>query len=154
MIRPLQWFWRLVFWWKKRTGWIDLGQTIIITGTVVGFDPPDLDGDGNFDVKLDPGFDRWITGFGGRLTTENEALGPSIHCEVPPWSSANLRDRFAGLRLGDRVQVTGAWGFDGVHTGRPEWLEVLLALVRHEPNVLDGWFEIHPVTEIVTLARV
>ena len=76
---------------------------------------------------------------------------PSLHCEVEPWASAELVAAFRTLRIGDRVRVTGRWGFDGVHTGRPEWVEVLLAVVRHMPNVREGWFECHPVERIERL---
>jgi hypothetical protein len=138
--------WRAVFWWKKRTGWLDLGQRIEVTGTVVGLEAPDLDGDRNLNLRLDPGQDRWITGFGARLTSEDQAVGPSLHCEVTPWSSQQLRDSFDALHVGDRVRIGGAWGFDGVHIGYSFFpFEVLRALVRHQPNVCDGWFEIHPV---------
>lgn len=128
-----------------------------MTGTVVGLEPPDLDGDRNFNVRLDDiGPDglpqaRWITGFGGRLTTEDPAVGPSLHCEVPPWGDPVAQARYDALRVGDRVRVTGRRGFDGVHTGRAEWVEVLLALVRHGPAVQTGWFEAHPVTALDVL---
>ena len=144
-------WWRLVFWWKKRTGWIDLGQEIEVTGTVVNTEVPGLDGDGNFDVQLDPGQEHWITGFGGRLTFERAAGVPSIHCEVTPWASPDLKLRFVTLRPGQRVRVRGAWGFDGVHLGVIFPLELIAALLRHGPNVRDGWFEIHPVTSIDVL---
>jgi hypothetical protein len=151
----MSWFWRVVFWWKKKTGWLDLGKTASIMGTVVGLTPPDIDGDQNFDVRLDDGLERWITGFGGRLTTAQESLGPSIHCEIPPWAPRELRKLFDQLKVGDRVYVSGAWGFDGVHTpGMSEWWEILRAIVRHPPNVQDGWFEIHPVNELDVLSEV
>lgn len=155
-------FWRLVFLWKKQTGWMDLGQTVECTGVIVAVDMNVTgifnDGDVCFNVKLDtygPNHDpvapdlqnRYITAFGGRLTSE-DGNGPSIHCEIPPW----VRDKFDGkwqqLAVGKRVRVKGAWGFDGVHTGRAEWIEIILALFRHQPNVRDGWFEIHPVEEL------
>ncbi len=145
----MTWFWRLVFWWKKLTGFLDLKQQITITGTVIQRTQPDLDGDDNFDVQLDAGQERWITGFGGRLTMADPILGPSIHCEITKWAHPELRSVFDQLRRGDRVTVTGSWGFDGVHTpGRPLWWEVLRALLRHPPNVEDGWFELHPVTQV------
>jgi hypothetical protein len=144
-------FWRLVFFWKKRTGWIDLKQEIEVTGTVINAEVPGLDGDGNFDVELDPGQERWITGFGGRLTFEPGAGRPSLHCEVEPWASPSLKGTFTSLRVGQRVRVRGSWGFDGVHIGVAELIEVLAAIVRHGPNVHDGWFEIHPVKSIELL---
>lgn len=143
-------WWRFVFWYKKRTGWLDLGETITATGTVIRVDAPGTDGDGNFDVELDAGQERLITGFGGRLTCCPPVTTPSLHCEVEPWASAELLAAFRGLHPGDRVRVTGRWGFDGVHAGRTEWLEILLALVRHMPNVRAGWFECHPVESIAT----
>ncbi len=144
-------FWRFVFWWKKRTGWLDLGQGIEVTGTVVSLIPPDLDGDMTFNVKLDLGFERYITGFGGRLTTENAADGPSLHCEIEPWAPDDVRAVYKKLKVGSRVRVWGYWGFDGVHLGRSMWIEVPMAIVRHQPNVRDGWFEIHPVTALEIL---
>ena len=144
----MNWFWRLVFWWKRRTGWIDLCEVVTATGVVVGIDAPGADGDGSFDITVDDDQRRLITGFGGRITTADPALYPSLHCEVEPWASDALRAAFTTLEVGDRVRVTGRWGFDGVHTGQSLWLEVLLALVRHAPNVRDGWFEIHPVESI------
>lgn len=138
-------FWRFVFFWKRLTGFVDLKQTITVTGRVIQVGPNDIDGDLNFDVDLDPGQAKWITGFGGRLTSAAADGTPSMHCEIPPWASGALRALGESLRAGDRVAVTGAWGFDGVHTGRAEWLEVLLAILRHGPNVREGWLEIHPV---------
>lgn len=146
-------WWRFVFWWKQRTGWLNLGQVLMVTGTVIEVDPPGTDGDGNFDLLLDPGQDQWITGFGGRLTSASPDLPPSLHCEVEPWASDELMGTFGRLKVGDRVRVTGSWGFDGVHLGIPEWLEVLAALVRHQPNVKEGWFECHPVTELEILTE-
>jgi hypothetical protein len=143
--------WRVVFWWKRRTGWIDLAERVEITGVVVSLEAPDLDSDRNFNVHLETGDERWITGFGGRLTTEDPNVGPSMHCEVTSWASLDLKETYDRLRVGDRVRVGGAWGFDGVHTGRAEWVEVLLALVRHTSNVRDGWFELHPVDQLKIL---
>jgi len=143
--------WRIVFWWKKKTGWLDLGKQIEVTGTIIAIDMNVTgwfnDGDVCFNVKLDPGQEQYVTGFGGRLTTESDTDStPAIHCEITPW----MRDQFKWqqLAVGKRVRVAGAWGFDGVHTGKSEWLEVLYALVRHMPNVNAGWFEIHPVQKL------
>lgn len=142
-------FWRGVFRWKKLSGWIDMGETIEVTGTVITMIPPSVDGDMTFNVKLDPGLDKYITGFGGRLTWQSDAAEPSIHCEIEPWAEDALHQRYRQMKVGDRVRVTGAWGFDGVHTtGRPMWLEILTALIRHQPNVREGWFEIHGVAEL------
>ena len=146
--------WRVVFWWKKQTGWLDLGQTITVTGVITAVDinvtGPANDGDVCFNVQLDAGQEKWITGFGGVLTNEDKSGNtlPSIHCEITPWTRARFDGKWQQLAVGKRVRVTGAWGFDGVHTGKPEWLEVLYALLRHQPNVKDGWFEIHPVTDL------
>lgn len=148
----LRWFsnltWRAIFWYKRRTGWLDLGEVVTATGTVIRVDPPGTDGDGNFDLQLDAGQERLITGFGGRFTCCPPVTVPSLHCEVEPWAEEELLAEFRSLRVGDRVRVTGRWGFDGVHTGRAEWLEVLLGLVRHMPNVREGWMELHPVERI------
>lgn len=146
------WLWRLVFCWKQRTGWLDLGEIVTATGVVVDHVPPGLDGDRTFAVKLDPGQDRLITGFGGRLTAEDPAVGPSLHCEIEPWSGENLEEIYACMKVGDRVRVTGHWGFDGVHLGVPMWREVIAAAIRHQPNVREGWFEIHPVETLEILS--
>lgn len=151
-LAPLRWlrntWWRVVFWWKRQTGWLDLGETIAATGTVIEVDAPGADGDGNFDLLLDAGQERLITGMGGRLTSGARSGVPSLHCEVEPWAARDVLQTFGALRVGDRVRVTGWWGFDGVHTGRAEWAEVLLAVVRHMPAVGTGWFEVHPVERI------
>jgi hypothetical protein len=144
-------WWKIVFWWKKQTGWLDLGEVIEITGVVVSLIPPDLDGDMTFNVRLDLGQLRYITGFGGRLTTENDADGPSLHCEIEPWAPAELHAIYKKLKAGDHVRVKGAWGFDGVHLGKSMWIEIPAALIRHMPQVQTGWFEIHPVAELEIL---
>ena len=147
-------WWKLVFAWKKRTGWLDLGEQIEVTGVVLNFIPPDVDGDRTFNLKLDPGQEKYITGFGGRLTMES-GTEPSLHCEIPPWSPQALRDLYdelAKLPSPPRVRVRGAWGFDGVHLGKSYWIEIPAALVRHMPNVRDGWFEIHPVSSLEVVA--
>jgi len=144
--------WKVVFWWKKQTGWLDLGQTITVTGTIVAVDMNVTglfnDGDVCFNVQLDPGQEKYITGFGGVQTNEDKSgtTPPSIHCEITPWMRAQFDGKWQQLAVGKRVKVTGAWGFDGVHLGGSEWLEIWRAIWRHMPNVLDGWFEIHPVT--------
>lgn len=147
--------WRLVFWWKKQTGWLDLGEVIEVTGIVVMVDTNVTglfnDGDVCFNVRLDVGLEKYITGFGGRLTSE-DGEGPSLHCEITPWTRKKFDGTWQRLALGQRVRVKGRWGFDGVHLGVSEPLEVLAALPRHMPNVRDGWFEIHPVEELEILA--
>lgn len=156
MLRQIiSWFFQLVFWWKKRTGWIDLKQTVTATGVVVGMDDgPSSDGDFNFRVKVDENCEWLITGFGGRLTTDDPKLGPSLLCEVVPWSPVEVQREAARLHVGDRVSVTGAWGFDGVHVSGSRWWNILLAIFRHQPNVLEGWLELHPVTELTIVSRV
>lgn len=146
-----QTLWRFVFFWKKQTGWLDLGREISVTGTIVMVDKNVTglfnDGDVCFNVRLDFGWEWAITGFGGRKTSE-DGQGPSLHCEIPPWTRKKFDGLWQQLEVGKRVAVTGAWGFDGVHTGKPEAVEVVLALFRHMPNVQDGWFELHPVTAL------
>lgn len=146
------WFWRIVFWWKKRTGWLALDRVVEAAGVVISVNPPSADGDGCFDVALDAGYEWLITGFGGRLTGEGDKP-PSLHCEIAPWAAADLKATYGRLKHGDHVRVSGAWGFDGVHTGRSMWIEVPLALVRHQPNVRRGWFEIHPVEKLEIVER-
>ncbi len=142
--------WRVVFWWKKQTGFIDMRERIEVTGHVLSIDTAS-DGDRTFNVCLDAGQERYITGFGGRLTSKSSSC-PAIHCEIPPWVSRGLKGTYDSMEVGQRVRVTGAWGFDGVHVGYDffPW-EVVAALVRHQPNVRDGWFEIHPVESIELL---
>lgn len=148
--------WRVVFWWKKRIGWKDFGKVITATGVITAIDlnvtGPFNDGDVCFNVKLDPGQEWMITvPQTGRLTSE-DGQGPSIHCEITPWTRSQFEGKWEQLAPGKRVKVTGAWGFDGVHKiGMPEWKQVLYALwdgIRgREPYWDDGWFEIHPVME-------
>jgi hypothetical protein len=146
-------WWKLVFWWKKRTGWIDFKQEIAVHGVVVEMVPPDVDGDRTFNLKLEKEFEHYIT-LGDKMTTENKVVGPSIHCEIPPWAPKKVRDAYDVMKVGDRVCVIGAWGFDGVHLGTTMWLEIPAALLRHQPNVKDGWFEIHPVRALYSLEDV
>lgn len=143
-------FFQLVFWWKKRTGWIDFEETIGVTGTVMSTHVAS-DGDVTFNVWPDDEFLWSITWYGGKVLTK-------LHCEVPPWISEDIRKAARSLTKGDRVRVTGQWGFDGVHSGRgykDTWYrfiwEIILAVARHQPNVHEGWFEIHPVTKLEKL---
>lgn len=153
MINPFQWiadniFWKFIWFWKKQTGWIDLDKVIEITGTVVTTSK-DLSGDGDirFNVVLDDPYKWAITGFGGRLTHEGAASEPSIHCEITPWDREKFDSIWQKVEVGSRVRVKGRWGFDGVHTGKGPVVDVLLGFLRHQPNINDGWFEIHPVEE-------
>lgn len=146
-------FWKMVFWWKHKTGFLDLGEDVTFTGTVMlvdGVGSPTIDNDGDFcfNVKVDFGWEWLNTGFKGRKTTNNLAAPDTIHCEVPPWLVPGLQEKLIKVVTGARIKVTGRWGFDGVHIGKAQWLETLYALWRHQPNVLEGWFEIHPVTDI------
>lgn len=141
-------WWRFVFWWKKRTGFIDFKEDIEVVGTVTGAFTA-RDGDVTFNVWPDDEYLWSVTWYGGRLKTK-------LHCEVVPWMP-ECKALAADLKVGDRVRVCGAWGFDGVHT-RKRWKvwhhyvwEVLAAVFRHQPNVHDGWFEIHPVTRLERL---
>jgi hypothetical protein len=140
-------WWRLVFWWKRRTGFVSLGP---VTATVKWL--------GNYsdgDALIDLGLDQPTLTPPGLGTPERYGM---LHCEIPPWIRGPVRDTHSELKPGDRVRVTGQWGFDGVHLLPESWpgwlfpLEVLAALVRHQPNFKSGWFEIHPVTGIEILA--
>ena len=92
-----------------------------------------------------------ITGFGGRLTHGHAVDVPALHCEIVPWDREETREVWGALKPGDRVRVKGRWGFDGVHTGKGKVADVFLAIIRHQPNMNDGWFEIHPVEELELL---
>lgn len=136
---------KFVFWWKKRTGFIDFKQEIEVVGTVTKTHIA-RDGDITFDIVPDPEYTWSITSFGGNVLSK-------LHCEVVPWLDGPKLTAIL-LNPGDRVRVRGAWGFDGVHTRR-DWKvwyhyvwEIVAAVARHQPNVIDGWFEIHPVREI------
>jgi len=145
--------WRVVFWWKKRIGWKDLGKTVTATGVITAIDlnviGPFNDGDVCFNVKLDAGQEWLITvPQTGRLTSQDGE--PSIHCEITPWTRSKFEGKWQQLAIGKRVTVTGAWGFDGVHqAGVPEWKQVLVGLWagiwKRESYWNDGWYEIHPV---------
>jgi hypothetical protein len=145
-------FWKMVFWWKKKTGFMDLGKDIEVTGTVLWTDAGiNADGDFCMNVKLDPEF-AWANHAFGRQTSEDPSHYPdTLHCEIVPWTSAQFAAVEKKIKAGVRVRVAGRWGFDGVHTDRPEWQEVFYALWRHQPNVLEGWCEIHPVTKLEVL---
>lgn len=142
-------FWKMVWWWKHQTGFMDLGKDVTVEGVVVWTDyGKNPDGDFTFNLKMDAAF-AWANNAFGRQTSEDPANYPdTIHCEIPPWGRSALAQGLAQIRPGARVRVTGRWGFDGVHTGRSEFVEVLYALWRHQPNVGQGWCEIHPVTAI------
>ena len=141
-------WWRLVFWWKKRSGWLDMHQRVHAIGTVIDINQPDTDGDRTFSVEVDTEYRKFIT-LGFRLTHTDGVTRPSLHCEIPPWSAQWLKDRFATMKAGDRVVVSGAWGYDGVHVRNwPMWAQIPLALWRHQPDMRNGWFEIHPVESL------
>lgn len=147
LTRIINLWWRLVFWWKKRTGWVDFGREITVYGTVTELIPPDTDGDRCFNVKLDDGYIDYAQ-LGGKDMTES-GRAKEIHCEIPPWSADWLKETYDDLRVGDRVNVVGAWGFDGVHYKNWSlWIQIPLALWRHQPDFRNGWFEIHPVREL------
>jgi len=148
-VRVFAWtFWKVVFWYKHKTGFMDLGHDIEVIGTVQWTDGGiNGDGDFTFNLKLDPDY-SWANYAFGRHTSEDPLLYPdTIHCEITPW----MRDSFTTLdsiKPGQRLRVAGRWGFDGVHVGKAEWIEVVYALWRHQPNIIDGWCEIHPVTKV------
>lgn len=159
MINPFKWlannvFWKFVWFWKRQTGWLDLDQIIEVTGTVITTSK-DLSGDGDirFNVLLDDDYIWTITGFGGRLTREGSANEPSLHCEITPWDKDKFDNVWQNVEVGSRVRIKGRWGFDGVHTGKGAVADVFLAIIRHQPNTKDGWFEIHPVEELEILDK-
>lgn len=141
-------WWRLVFWWKQRTGFVILHKNTNAVGRVLSV-RSSSDGDRLINLELEPGFE-WLCPAG---LTEREHL----HCEIPPWIRGPEVDAYATLQPGDRVMITGTWGYDGVHAlpdSWPSWtfpLEVLLAIVRHQPTFPRGWFELHPVTRVEKL---
>lgn len=143
-------WWKFVFWWKHRTGFISLGPVVAV-GTVMSL-RSSSDGDRLLNIDLDPDY-TFLTPKGiGR----DRSFG-KLHCELVPWIRGEVVEAFDSLQPGDRVSVTGTWGFDGVHLLAEDapWytfpLEVLAAIFRHQPNVRDGWFEIHPVEKIEKL---
>ena len=151
MLRKLKGLlWRAVFWWKRRTGWIVLAPRVSVVGTVTATES-NSDGDVTFDIEVDGEYDWLVTGMGDVNMLD-------MHCETVPWLAESIQDQARGLSEGDRVCVTGQWGFDGVHTSpdydrtwyRFAW-EIFLALWRHQPNMKYGWFEIHPVEKIEKL---
>lgn len=147
-------WWRFVFWYKHRAGFLDLGRDAVVRGTIVKIDSQTSpDGDFCFSIEPDPGY-RWaVTAFGGRLTTEDERFPGTLHCEVSPWTRHLVDNVLPKLALGTRVEVAGRWGYDGVHTHAPLWLDILRAIPGHAPDMAGGWCEIHPVTVIHVLAQ-
>lgn len=141
-------FWKFVWWWKQRTGFMVFGPAMAV-GTVLSL-RSSSDGDALVNIRLDDDY-LWMTPVFGRLSSYGK-----LHCEIPPWIQGEVREVYAKLKPGDRVAVHGEWGFDGVHLlDKAPWylfpLEVLAAVFRHQPNVRDGWFEIHPVTKLEVL---
>lgn len=141
-------FWKIVFWWKKKSGFIDLHQEVTVIGEVVWSDfGKNPDGDYTMHVKPDYEY-QWLITMGNRKTSADSDYPETLHCEVVPWMRDQFKESLDKLKIGSRVKITGSWGFDGVHIGKNEFIEVLAALWRHQPNVKDGWFEIHPVKNI------
>jgi len=143
----INFFRRIIFWGKKRVGFLDLGREITVTGEIVAIEYNPSDGDHTFDLELDPESDWAGLGFGG---IPNGRLS-YLHCEIVSWLPV---DR-APIVGGRHVRVTGRWAFDGVHFGYPGWLEILLAVLSvpfgRAPNFRKGWNEIHPVTQVRAL---
>lgn len=141
-----QW-WRFIFWWKHRCGFVDLGRTITITGTVVSMeDTNKQDGDRTFNVKPDSGYEWCITGVGGILTTEDDKYPATLHCEIVPWKPIDI-----DLHVGDKVRVTGRWGLDGCHLGKGWAWDVFMGIIGHGPNMSASgtyWMEIHAVDSV------
>jgi hypothetical protein len=142
-------FWKLIWHWKHKSGFIDLGKDIEVVGTILWTDyGNNTDGDFTFNLKLDPEY-SWANLAFGRHTSEDPVNYPdTLHCEIVTWMRAQFANELPKIKLGVRVKISGRWGFDGVHTGRAEWIEVVLALIRHQPNVSQGWLELHPVGKI------
>ena len=141
-------WWKFVFFWKKRTGFVALGP-VIATGTVLSM-RTSKDGDALLNIELDED-SYWLTPLGLGHPSHRYRL----HCEIVPWDQRPMAVHTT-LQVGDRVKVAGDWGFDGVHLfdEKKRWLfpfEVLASLFRHQPNFKNGWFEIHPVTSIEKL---
>jgi hypothetical protein len=141
-------FWRFIFWAKHRAGFLDLGSDIMVTGVVQWTDyGKNPDGDCTFNLLPDAGSEWVNTTFGGRRTTENPDYPNTIHCEIAPWQRMSP-EVTARLRPGVRVRVMGRWGFDGVHTGKGTFVDVLYAIFGHGPDMINGWCEIHPVKSL------
>lgn len=151
-------FWWVVWKGKHRAGMLDLGKDIRVEGTVLWSDfGQNPDGDFTFHLKLDPPYIWTITTFGGELTSaDHQSFPATLHCETTPWDRPKMADVLAQLKVGSKVVVEGRWTYDGVHTGKPEWLEILYAIWGHGPNMKSpseggGWFEIHPIKSIKIL---
>jgi hypothetical protein len=151
-------FWKFIFLWKHRIGYLDLGKDLDITGVVASIEYNPEDEDLTFNLQPDAEWSLVTTSFGGRKTTEDPKYPDTIHCEVAPWK----RNVFVGgdytwgrmnLTPGTRVRVKGRWGYDGVHTNKGLLIDVWLALRGHGPNPDYGWCEIHPVTLIEFLEK-
>ena len=148
-------WWKLIFAYKHLTGFLDLGRNIEVTGTVLNVEDSS-DGDFCFNLALDLEY-SWANLVFGRHTTENPKYPDSLHCEITPWDRFMFTELLPRIKPGVRVRISGRWGFDGVHvhpskTGFwAEVLEVIYALIRHQPNVLEGWAECHPVKSLKLL---
>lgn len=135
-------FWRLVFWFKHRGGFLDLGMDIAVTGVVTSVVSSD-DGDFVFNVRLDPDSEWANVTFGRRKTSEPGAEPDTLHCEVSPWAPIDV----TAVVVGARVTVAGRWGYDGVHANRGQLWDIMRCVFGASP-ALDGWCEIHPVTSV------
>lgn len=139
------WFWDLIFWLKCRAGFKLFGP-ITVVGVVTNVEFAE-DGDACFDLSIDD--DKtwlWITTSGTRVL--HKCL--DLHCEVTPHDGERLGPIVKQLRYGTRVRVRGTWAWDGCHHGRGAPFDALMVLLRAAPT-LDGWLEIHPVTELEIL---
>lgn len=137
---------RLVFWFKHRGGFVDLGVEVLVTGTIVGTEFNAEDGDHCFDLRLDPWCAHMNISFGGKHTTETPEHPDTLHCEIVPWVTAVV---VGNPIVGSRVEVVGRWGYDGVHTGSAA-RDFLRCVFGGAPSP-DGWLEIHPVVLVRVL---
>ncbi len=148
-------FSEVLFFFKKRAGFMDLGIYVVIPGTVTHIDSSiSEDGDFNFELKVDPGSGKW-TMLGERSTNMPFTIG----CEVMPKGRLNapLAAAVDALREGQHVMVSGRWAFDGSHSDaymagkRSLFLEVLAGLFGRAPNPC-GWTELHPITSLKVIS--
>lgn len=140
-------FSRIVFWFRTRRGFRLLGP-VSVTGTVRYVEVAE-DGDTCFGLAPDSLIPLgYQTKANGGTVVYHRC--EEMHCEVMPADRQRLSVQLSRLHPGLRVRVTGQRAWDGSHHGRGVLFDALMCLLGAAPTV-DGWIEIHPVTDLEVL---